>query len=88
MERLAFWTLMGLRRDGPFEVWYQLDTFPSAELAELAAGAPDWAEQGIAETRVAPYYRVDHEPELEHAQPTVGEVNTNSTAQKPIATAV
>ena len=58
MERLACWTLMGMRQNGPI-VWYQLATFPSAEQANDAASDPKLARQGIVKTQVMPYYRVD-----------------------------
>lgn len=78
MERLVCWTLMGLRQNGPHEVWYQLATFPNADQAKTAASDPHLAEQGIIKTQVMPYYRVDSEQETTRGK----------KAAKSIATAV
>ena len=57
MGQLVCWTLMGLRENGGFGVWYPLDNFPTAEEANQAAADPKIAEQGFLETQVMPYYR-------------------------------
>jgi hypothetical protein len=57
MRQLVCWTLMGLRENGGFSVWYSLDSFPTAEEANQAAADPQIAAQGFVETQVMPYYR-------------------------------
>ena len=65
MEHFICWTLMGLRSDGPLEVWYQLGTYPTKEQAEKASSDSRLlADQGIIRTRVMPYYRVDHTDDI------------------------
>ena len=77
MERLVCWTLMGLRTDQGFDVWYQLGTYPTADQAQEASNASSLADRGIVQTRVMPYYRVEHEDSVQSDQ---------IVAQKPIAT--
>lgn len=62
MERLVCWTLMGKRCNGPMEVWYQLATYPDQQQATAAANDPKLMNQGIVETQVMPYYRVEEDP--------------------------
>ena len=50
---------MGLRQNGPHDVWYQLDRFETAKQASQAATDPKYLEGGFAELEVIPYYRSD-----------------------------
>ena len=59
MQRLVCWTLMGLRTTGGREVWYQLGSFDSEDVAAEAATSNYWANQGFHGISVVPYYRVD-----------------------------
>lgn len=59
MERLVCWTLMGLRTNGPLEVWHQIGSYPTSEDATNAANDPDLAKRGIVRTQIMPYYRVE-----------------------------
>ena len=57
MNQLVCWTVSGLRRSGPHEVWVMLGTYSSQDAAKSAADNGPWASAGICETRVMPYYR-------------------------------
>lgn len=92
MEKLVCWKLMGLRRNGAFDVWYQLDSYPTAEEAKLAAADPKVAELGYLQTQVMPYYRMEMGSASTSASPPVqiqsaAKVGTGQAAKSP-ATAV
>jgi len=57
MNQLVCWTVSGLRRQGPHEVWVMLGTYSSQDAAQSAAANGPWSSAGISETRVMPYYR-------------------------------
>ena len=56
MKRFVCYTLEGLLRQDRHEVWVVLGTYASTEQAESAARAAS-ARNGIACTRIMPYYR-------------------------------
>ena len=89
MEKLVCWKLMGLRQNGAYDVWYQIETYPTAKQAEEAAGDPKIAEQGYAQTQVMPYYRVENDCVLKSDPPIQSAVGTGTDeVEKAPATAI
>jgi hypothetical protein len=78
MDQIVCWTLMGLRESGGFSVWYQLDSFPTAEEANQAVADPKIAEQGFVETQVMPYYRDQNAGATNTAATTIQRPSTAS----------
>ncbi len=78
MEKLVCWKLMGLRQDGAFDVWYQIETYPTAKQAEEAATDPKIAEQGYVQTQVMSYYRVENDCVLKSDPPIQSTVATST----------
>ena len=82
MKQLVCYTVEGLLRQGPHQVWITLGTYRTAELAQAAQRGLDGNR--VIETRILPYFRSTDVPSGPHIRPSARPVAPRTEAVESV----